>query len=110
MQHPLLNAARAFSWSVAALTLSAAVMPGEAQAAVASVARAQTASFGIANMTCPTCPITVKKAMQGVAGVNSVTINLTTKSAQVVFDPRRTSVAAIAAASANAGFPAKPVG
>lgn len=81
-----------------------------APAASAPAAQVRVAKFAIANMTCPTCPITVKTAMQRVAGVRSVSVDLNTKTARVAFDASKASVAAIAAASTNAGFPAKPVG
>lgn len=85
--------------------LSVAV-PASANATPA--AQVRVAKFAIANMTCPTCPITVKKAMEGVAGVRSVSVDLDTKTATVEFDASKATVAAIAAASTNAGFPAKP--
>ena len=78
-----------------------------AAAASAPAAQVRVAKFAIANMTCPTCPITVKKAMKGVAGVSSVSVDLNTKTATVQFDASKANVAAIAAASTNAGFPAK---
>jgi periplasmic mercuric ion binding protein len=79
-----------------------------APAASAPAAQVRVAKFAIPNMTCPTCPITVKKAMQGVAGVRSVSVDLNTKTATVAFDASKANIAAIAAASTNAGFPAKP--
>lgn len=72
----------------------------------AAVAGIQTAKFAIAHMTCATCPITVKKAMQGVSGVRSVDIDFAAKTATVLFDPARTSAPTIAAASTDAGYPA----
>ncbi|HEX5184988.1 MAG TPA: heavy metal-associated domain-containing protein [Allosphingosinicella sp.] len=44
--------------------------------------------------------------MQRVAGVRSVSIDLAARTATVAFDAGRTTLAAIAAASTNAGFPA----
>lgn len=76
------------------------------RAVVADVAQAQT-TFAIENMTCAMCPITVKKAMEGVAGVRTVEVDFDAKTARATFDPARTSAAAIAAASTNAGYPAQ---
>lgn len=73
-----------------------------------AAARAQTATFAIANMTCATCPLTVNKALRGVKGVRSVNVDFDTKTATVEFDPRQTNLAQIAAASTNAGYPANP--
>jgi mercuric ion binding protein len=69
-------------------------------------AQQQTAVFAIENMTCAMCPITVKKAMQGVDGVSSVAVDFDAKTATVVFDPSVTNVARISEASTNAGYPA----
>jgi mercuric ion binding protein len=84
---------------IASLTIAAQPV----QAAI----RAQTAKFAIAKMTCATCPVTVNKAMRGVKGVRSVNIDFKAKTAIVEFDPAETSPARIAAASTNAGYPAK---
>lgn len=86
-------------------SLAAAAVPASA-GAPAPAAQVRVARFAIANMTCPTCPITVKTAMQRVAGVRSVSIDLAARTATVAFDAGRTTLAAIAAASTNAGFPA----
>ncbi|MFL6727983.1 MAG: heavy-metal-associated domain-containing protein [Sphingomicrobium sp.] len=102
---------RRFS-SIAAGALFAGFVGGltnfAAVASAAAAVHAQSAKFAISNMTCATCPITVKKAMSGVAGVRSVEVSFADKTATVVFDSTRTSPAQIAAASTNVGFPAKP--
>ncbi|MGV2495894.1 heavy-metal-associated domain-containing protein [Pelagerythrobacter aerophilus] len=69
-------------------------------------AQLQMASFEIENMTCATCPITVRSAMEGVAGVHDVTIDYEAKTAAARFDPAQTSTSAIGAASTEAGYPA----
>ena len=102
----LLGSALAMSIGAATAT-SVAANPSSSQSAPA---HAQVATFAIANMTCPTCPITVKAAMSAVHGVRSVKVDLNSKTATVEFDPKLTSAAAIAAASTNAGFPAKSKG
>jgi|SRR3990167_1279172 len=66
-------------------------------------------TFAIENMTCAMCPVTVKRAMEGVAGVSEVSIDFEAKSARATYDPRRTNAAAIAAASTNAGYPARAI-
>ncbi len=78
-----------------------------AKAAAASEERIQT--FAIENMTCATCPITVKKAMSGVDGVVSVNVDFGAKTATVVYDPSVTNSEWIAAASTNAGYPATAI-
>lgn len=79
----------------------------ETQDRSAVTAQQRQATFVVDNMTCATCPITVKKAMEGVAGVSEVTINFAGKTARATYDPARTSAAAIAAASTDAGYPAR---
>jgi mercuric ion binding protein len=66
----------------------------------------QTATFDVPGMTCALCPVTVRKAMEGVEGVKTVEVDFDARTATVVFDPSVTTVEAIAAASANAGYPA----
>ncbi len=66
----------------------------------------QTVTFTIEKMTCATCPITVRKAMEKVAGVLSVETDYESRTATVVFDPSKADTDAIAAASTNAGYPA----
>lgn len=78
--------------------------------ALVSVAQAveteQTATFDVPSMTCALCPVTVRKAMEGVDGVRQVEVDFNARTATVVFDPSVTTIEAIAAASANAGYPA----
>lgn len=72
-----------------------------------AAAKLETVTFKVEKMHCPTCPITVKNAMQNVEGVQSVDIDLSARTASVLFDPTLTSTDAISAASANAGYPAE---
>ena len=66
----------------------------------------QIITFTIENMTCPVCPITVKKAMEKVDGVAAVTVDFGTKTATVTFDDDVTSPVTVGEASTNAGYPA----
>lgn len=63
-------------------------------------------SFDVPGMTCELCPLTVKTAMSGIDGVQSVEVDFDSRSATVIFDPAMTDAAAIAEASAQAGYPA----
>ena len=88
-----------------------AVAPITAIPAVAQTVTAeQTVTFAVDNMTCALCPITVKRAMEGVEGVRAVEIDFEAHTATVVFDNSATSADAIATASANAGYPARVAG
>lgn len=75
--------------------------------AVAAPASEQTRTFAIRNMTCATCPITVKTAMSRVAGVRLVKIDFAAKTATVTYNASVATPAKIAAASTNVGFPAQ---
>lgn len=61
----------------------------------------------VEKMTCATCPITVRKAMQRVEGVSEVHVDFESKSATVTYDSSKTSAQEIADASSNVGFPAR---
>lgn len=91
-------------WSVGASCAVAAGSTALQQTAT------QTTTFAIDNMTCALCPVTVRKAMEGVKGVKSVTVDFDAKTATVVFDPSLTNLDAIAAASTDAGYPARTQG
>jgi mercuric ion binding protein len=66
----------------------------------------QTVTLDVKNMTCAVCPITVKKALEKVAGVTSATVNFDKKQAQVTFDDGVATVDKLREATANAGYPA----
>ena len=68
----------------------------------------QKVTFIVENMSCALCPVTVMAAMRRVPGVKSVDVDFKAKTATVVFDPSVTTADAIAAASTNAGYPARP--
>jgi mercuric ion binding protein len=106
MNRPLILAAALLAMGgFGALSLMA-IPSVSAQTAATQVATAQSATFAVENMTCALCPVTVKKAMEKVNGVQSVRIDFDARTATVVFDPAVTSIEAIAAASADAGYPA----
>lgn len=73
-----------------------------------TAATEKTVTFVVDKMTCAACPITVRKAMEKVKGVKSVTVDFQAKTATVVFDPAVTTPEKIGAASTNAGYPASP--
>ncbi|MFX7918503.1 cation transporter [Acinetobacter baumannii] len=50
--------------------------------------------------------MTVRAAINGVAGVKDVRVDFAAKTARVVFDDTVTNVDSLATASRNAGFPA----
>lgn len=107
MKRPLIIAARAFAVGLAAIMSVQAFSPSAAQPASTQVAGIETQTFAIENMTCALCPVTVRKAMAGVEGVRSVDVDFNAKTAIVAFDPAVTTAGTIAAASTDAGYPAR---
>ncbi len=105
---------RILTISIAVLGFGAAglLSPGVINAFSAPPAAAQGTSisrqsvFAIENMTCALCPVTVRKAIEQVHGVKTVSVDFGAKTATVVYDPAVATPAAIAAASTNAGYPA----
>jgi mercuric ion binding protein len=70
----------------------------------------KTVTFDVEKMTCATCPIAVRNAMQRIDGVKKVEVSLENESAVVTFDPSATTAAEIGQASTDVGFPAKARG
>jgi len=66
----------------------------------------QSVTLAMQNMTCAMCKITIKKALQGVEGVEKVSVDGDTKMAYVTYDPQKTSIEALIKATTNAGYPA----
>ncbi len=97
--------------ALAALGAVATLIPLQtsAQSAAQQPVQIRTASFAVDNMTCATCPITVRTAMSRVDGVRSVAVDFASKRATVSYDAARATPDAIAAASTDAGYPARLV-
>lgn len=77
-----------------------------AGAATTGFAAVRTVTLSVPGMTCPACPITVKKALNKVPGVTRTEVNYEARKATVTFDDTRTNVQALVQASTHAGFPA----
>ena len=56
-------------------------------------------------MDCATCPITVRKALEKVPGVEAAKVDFKTKLAVVSFDPAKTKPEALMKATSDAGYP-----
>ncbi|WP_174625194.1 mercury resistance system periplasmic binding protein MerP [Candidatus Methylobacter favarea] len=61
----------------------------------------------VPGMSCPVCPITVKKSLQKVDGVKSVNILYESKAAEVSFDDKVTDINSLMKATENAGYPSQ---
>jgi periplasmic mercuric ion binding protein len=88
-------------------TLLAAVIAPLALVASAW-ASPQTVTLNVSGMTCPACPITVKKALEKVIGVSKVEVRFEKKQVLVTFDDAKTNTDALVRATTNAGYPSQP--
>ena len=65
----------------------------------------ETVTLAVTNMDCAACPITVRKALEKVPGVESAKVDFKTKRAVVSFNPAKATPEALTKATADAGFP-----
>lgn len=65
----------------------------------------RTVTLAVHNMTCPICPITLKKSLGKVAGVNAVQIDFDKKTVAVTYDPDKAQLASLTEATTSAGYP-----
>jgi len=64
----------------------------------------QTVTLEVKNMTCPVCPITVKKPLERVPGVTEAKVDFDKKTASISFDPDKASPDTLTKATADAGY------
>ena len=88
-------------------TLSALALIASVLTAPPAFAAERIVTFAVDNMTCASCPYIVKTSMAAVPGVTTVAVSFGAKTATVTFDDAKTTPDAIAAASMNAGYPAR---
>ena len=88
---------------LAALVALAATVATPAWAAV------QTVTLSVPGMTCAACPITVKKALSKVEGVNQVDVSFDKREAVVTFDDAKTTIQKLTEATTNAGYSSSAV-
>lgn len=84
---------------LAALIALAATLSAPAWAAT------KTVTLSVPGMTCAACPITVKKALTKVDGVQKAEVSYEKREAVVTFDDTKTSAEALTKATENAGYP-----
>lgn len=68
-------------------------------------AATRTVTLAVPGMTCPVCPITVRKALMRIDGVSHVKVNYDKKEAIVTFDDAKAGINELRKATANAGYP-----
>lgn len=82
------------------LTATLVLLPFASQAGAPRIV-----TLDVKNMTCPVCPITVKKALEKVPGVAAAKIDRDQKVATVTFDPELTDAGKLVEATTEAGYP-----
>ncbi len=70
-------------------------------------AGAKTVTLAVSGMTCAACPITVKKALSKVDGVEKVEVSYENKEALVTYDDTKISTEALTKATEGAGYPSE---
>ncbi|MEO8717116.1 MAG: mercury resistance system periplasmic binding protein MerP [Burkholderiales bacterium] len=73
--------------------------------ALPAAAASKTVVLSVPSMNCAACPITVRKALEKVAGVQIVKATLEPPEATVTFDDAKTSVNQLTEATKGAGYP-----
>jgi periplasmic mercuric ion binding protein len=68
----------------------------------------RTVALNVSGMTCPACPITVKKALEKVPGVSKIEVRFEKKQVLVTFDDTKTNTGALVKATTNVGYPSQP--
>ncbi len=90
--------------------LFAAVLAAAAALSTAAMAAERTVTLGVKGMTCAACPFIVKKSLTRLDGVKKASVSLKKRTAVVTYDDAKVDVAALTAATADAGFPSEPGG
>lgn len=70
-----------------------------------ALAATRTVTLAVQNMTCAVCPITVKKALEQVSGVQKVDIDYEGKTATVEFDDAAVTAEQLSEATKRVGYP-----
>ena len=68
-------------------------------------AATQTVTLAVPGMTCAACPITVKKSLTKVDGVQKVEVSYERREAVITFEDTKASTQMLTDATTNAGYP-----
>jgi mercuric ion binding protein len=89
--------------------LSAMILTGALLVSGGAIAGERTVTLAVDNMYCELCPGIVKKSLTKVDGVSQVAVSFEKKTATVTYDDKKATLAALTAATTNAGYPSHPV-
>jgi mercuric ion binding protein len=90
--------------------LSASALFVTLLASVAAMAAERTVTLAVDGMSCASCPYIVRTVLQEVPGVARAEVSYAEEMAVVTFDDAKTTVAALAQATAGVGFPSRVIG
>lgn len=62
-------------------------------------------TLAVPGMSCPVCPITVRKALEKIEGVHEVNVDLESRTAAVDYDDSKVELPTLTQATTDAGFP-----
>lgn len=68
-------------------------------------AAVRTVTLSVPGMTCAACPITVRKALSKIPGVEKTEVSFEKREAIVTFEDTKTNVEALTKATKDAGYP-----
>jgi mercuric ion binding protein len=68
----------------------------------------RTVILNVPGMTCPACPVTVKKALGKVSGVSNIDVRYEKRQVLVTFDDAKTNTDVLVKATTDAGYPSQP--
>ena len=89
--------------------LSALAIATAMSAAGTAIAAEKTVTLAVNGMYCSACPYIVKQSLAKVTGVGNVAVSYEKKTATVTYDDQKTSLAALTAATTQAGYPSQPI-
>ena len=89
--------------------LSAAAIATALSAAGAAIAADKTVTLAVDNMYCSACPHIVKQSLTKVTGVMTAAVSYEKKTSTVTYDDQKTTLAALTAATTEAGYPSHPI-
>jgi periplasmic mercuric ion binding protein len=69
------------------------------------MAAERTVTLSLPTMDCPVCPITVKRALNKVDGVDKAVVDFDRRQATVTFNDAKTNAGQLIKATTNAGYP-----
>jgi mercuric ion binding protein len=90
--------------TLAALVFGVVLLP-----ASGAIAAEKTVTLSVPGMYCSACPYIVKQSLAKVGGVGQVSASFETKTATVTYDDQKTTLAALIAATTQAGYPSQEV-